>query len=42
MEQHLKRGLINWGGIEEALWLEEPFARDDFEGPRAWPGKWIY
>ena len=20
MEQHLKRGLINWGGIEEALW----------------------
>ena len=33
MEQHLKRGLINWGGIEEALWLEEPFARDDFEGP---------
>jgi len=20
VEQHLKRGLINWGGIEEALW----------------------
>ena len=20
MEQHLKRGLINWGGVEEALW----------------------
>jgi L-alanine-DL-glutamate epimerase-like enolase superfamily enzyme len=20
MEQHLKRGLLNWGGIEEALW----------------------
>ena len=20
MEQHLKRGLLNWGGIEEAMW----------------------